>query len=100
MSPGRTDTRTTSTTSGPVIATAGNARLPTITGWMNSTAICSACGSHPGAMDHIVAPAANRLANVNEVAARSAAKSASSPRSIAVVVTSLPTDSFLPSFFV
>src|ERR1700733_12437610 len=57
---------------------------------MNSTAICRACGSHPGAMDHIVAPAANRLANVNDVAARSAAKSASNPRSIAVVATSLP----------
>ena len=24
--------------------------------------MCSACGSHDGAMDHIVAPAANRLA--------------------------------------
>ena len=86
MSPGRTDTRTRSTRSGPVSATAGNARLPMITGCTNSTAMCCACGSHDGAMDHIVAPAANRLAKVNAVAARSAASSAPSPRSIAVVV--------------
>jgi hypothetical protein len=34
---------------------------------------------------------------VKEVAARSAAKSALSPRSIAVVVTSFPIDSHFPS---
>ena len=41
---------------------------------------------YDGAMDHMVAPAANRLASVRAVAARSSASSALSPRSMAVVI--------------
>jgi hypothetical protein len=39
MSPARTDTRACATTAGAVSANAGSARLPTITGWTNSTAM-------------------------------------------------------------
>ena len=62
MSPGRTESAPVDE-SGPVSATAGNARLPMITGCTNSTATCRACGSHDGATHHMVAPAANRLAS-------------------------------------
>ena len=86
MSPGRTETRTRSTRSGPVSATAGSARLPMITGCTNSTAMCSACGSHDGATHHIVAPAANRLASVKAVRGEVGGQLGASPRSIAVVI--------------
>ena len=49
-------TRARWTRSDPVSANAGSARLPTITGWTNSTAMWCACGSHPGATHHSVAP--------------------------------------------
>ena len=58
-------------------ATAGSARLPTITGCTNSTATCWACGSHDGATHHMVAPAWKRRAAASAVLARSAARASS-----------------------
>ena len=48
-------------------------------------------------MDHMVAPAANRLASVKAVAAKPSANSAPSPRSIAVAVISQPPSRSLPT---
>jgi hypothetical protein len=49
--------------SGPLRARAGSDRVPTITGWTNSTAICRAWSFQSGARHHKVAPRSNRRAN-------------------------------------
>ena len=66
--------RNAPTGSAASIETAGRARLPTITGWTNSTATCRACSVHSGATHHIVAPAAKRRARSRAHAARSSAR--------------------------
>ena len=57
----------------PSTCTAGSARLPTMTGWTNSTATWRPWAGHCGATHHMVAPAANRRASVSAAAARSSA---------------------------
>ena len=60
----------------------GSARLPTMTGWTNSTATWRACSGQCGATHHIVAPAANRRATSSAAAARSAPTSACRSRAV------------------
>ena len=64
---------TTRRASAPSTLTAGSARLPTMTGWTNSTATWRPWDGHCGATHHMVAPAANRRARVSAAAARSSA---------------------------
>ena len=74
-SPARTSGRSAATRRRRATATAGRARVPTMTGWTNSTATCWACSGAPGAQHHSVAPAANRRASESAATARSAATS-------------------------
>ena len=61
MSPGRTDARRVATMSAAGgTVTAGSARLPTMTGWTNSTATWWAWNGQFGDAHHMVAPAEKR----------------------------------------
>ena len=64
---------------GLVDATAGSARLPTITGCTNSTATWRACSGAAGATHHMVAPAWNRRARCSAAIANGSPASASLP---------------------
>src|ERR1700733_13258926 len=59
-------------------ATAGRARLPTMTGCTNSTATCSACCGQRGAQHQSVALDANRRARAIDAEARSSGKRSTS----------------------
>ncbi len=72
-SPGRASRRTDATASAARDAHRRERRLPTMTGWTNSTATWRPCAGHCGETHHMVAPAANRRASDNDARARSSA---------------------------
>ena len=77
MSPGRTLARRVATTSAPMgTVTAASARLPTITGWTNSTATWEAWNGQLGEVHHMVAPELKRRARASEARPMSSATAA------------------------